>query len=376
MFKHVPTVARVAALVAGSILAASCASIPSPRALACADAAPPAIAVSSDGRTEHAQLDVLIYNMEGLGWPARKGRAAELSEIGHRLAALRQTGQAPDVVLFQEVFSGAARHAVEDAGYPALVAGPSRHARRQLPADGRVPGRRWKEGELGLKLASSGLAIVSRYPIVEHEAEPFSHRSCAGTDCFSNKGALLARIAIPGVPDPIDVFDAHMNARTRSGAAPARTLVAHHVEARELADFVNRTAVGDAPILLGGDFNMRHSQPRFDAFEKVEPMAVVQRYCLQPGAGCQTRINWQSQTPWLDTEDLQLFQAGHRVDIRPIRVETMFDGRPDSPKLSDHNAFRVVYELSWRTDATPARETCQIEGDPRHAPAVIAAAQS
>ena len=35
------------------------------------------------------------------------------------------------------------------------------------------------------------------------------------------------------------------------------------------------------------------------------------------------------------------------VKVRPIRVEGMFDGGPSGPVLSDHNGFRVVYEISW-----------------------------
>src|SRR4051794_29094731 len=47
-------------------------------------------------------LDVLSFNIEGLGWPARTGRAPKLAEIGRNLAALRGAGQDPDLVLFQE----------------------------------------------------------------------------------------------------------------------------------------------------------------------------------------------------------------------------------------------------------------------------------
>lgn len=52
----------------------------------------------------------------------------------------------------------------------------------------------------------------------------------------------------------------------------------------------------------------------------------------------------------MDTQDLQLFRSGSHVRIRPVRVMAMFDGRPDSPALSDHDGFRVIYELSWRVD--------------------------
>jgi endonuclease/exonuclease/phosphatase family metal-dependent hydrolase len=206
-------------------------------------------------------------------------------------------------------------------------------------------------------MASGGLAIVSRYPILAHAADLFGHRACAGLDCLSNKGALLAQIAIPGVPDPVQVFDSHMNSRHASHAALPRSLAAHHLESQELADFM--TARGDAslPTVLAGDFNMRHSQARFAVFEKTEPLTVVQRYCRQD-AGCEVRAAWTDDTPWLDTEDLQLFRAGQRVDIRPVRVEPMFDGGSGGPMLSDHYALRVTYDLSWAANTQPSLGAC------------------
>jgi hypothetical protein len=53
----------------------------------------------------------------------------------------------------------------------------------------------------------------------------------------------------------------------------------------------------------------------------------------------------------MDTQDLQLFAPGTRVTVRPVRVEAMFDGSEGSPRLSDHDGFRVVYEISWPVGA-------------------------
>jgi hypothetical protein len=100
----------VAALALGG-----CGTAPPLRVMAC-DAAPAAAVVhSADGREASAQLSVLTYNLEGLGWPARNGRAKELKEIGERLNAARATGSGADIILFQEMFSGAAKRAVAAA---------------------------------------------------------------------------------------------------------------------------------------------------------------------------------------------------------------------------------------------------------------------
>lgn len=126
---------RCAALAGAASLLAGCATLPQDRSITCEAAGRP-VFLSADGRTASLRLDVLTYNIEGLGWPARRGRAAELREIGQRLAALRATGAGPDVVLFQEVFSGAAVNAVDAAGYPAQAAGPGRRRHRDLPSAG------------------------------------------------------------------------------------------------------------------------------------------------------------------------------------------------------------------------------------------------
>ncbi|WP_165374808.1 hypothetical protein [Sphingomonas montana] len=39
-------------------------------------------------------------NVEGLQWPARSGRAKQLRRIGEILHTQRESGAAPDVVLF------------------------------------------------------------------------------------------------------------------------------------------------------------------------------------------------------------------------------------------------------------------------------------
>ena len=338
---------------------AGCASLPSPRTISCAESAAPRIDVSPGGGSATTTIDVLTYNIEGLPWPARSGRAAKLRAIGAHLDALRREGAAPDVVLFQEAFSGASAKAVEATGYPARVVGPTRTERRARDAAGKVPGsRKWRKGEIGIRVLSSGLVIASRYPIVQSASEPFSRRSCAGFDCLSNKGVLHARVAIPRVPDPIDIFNTHMNAQRASGVSKERHTPAHNIQAEELAAFLEARRVPENPAIFGGDFNMRRSLLRFDTFDTLQPLALVHRYCTSKDSGCDVRMSWDGDAPWMDTQDLQLFASGERVEVRPVRVEAMFDGRPDSPLLSDHDGFRVRYAISWDAAAQPSPGAC------------------
>jgi hypothetical protein len=63
------------------------------------------------------------------------------------------------------------------------------------------------------------------------------------------------------------------------------------------------------------------------------------------------RLSWDGDTPWMDTQDLQGFDSGTRVSLRPVRVDALFDepwkGRP----LADHDGLLVVYRLRWAAAA-------------------------
>jgi hypothetical protein len=49
----------------------------------------------------------------------------------------------------------------------------------------------------------------------------------------------------------------------------------------------------------------------------------------------------------MDTQDLQAFFPGARIDITPIAIEAMFDEPVDGVMLSDHDAYLVEYRVSW-----------------------------
>lgn len=339
------------AAVAGlSLLTAGCGTALPFRALSCGEVRP-LPPVQADNGMASVTLSVLTYNIEGLGWPARNGRAESLAKIGQHIAALRAAGSAPDVVMFQEMFSGAAKKAVLATGYPAIVSGPPRTEKSDTPRQARLPGHsNLRRGETGFHLTGSGLAIASRYPILYAERHSYGKRSCAGFDCLSNKGILLARIAIPGVPTPVDLYNTHMNSRLASRAPHARNLAAHQRQALEASRFIDETDNDKIPMIFGGDFNMRAAQDRWDNFTRYQPMTLVHRVCREPASGCDVRMSWDGDEPWMDTQDLQFFAGSETVTVRPIRVEALFDGGPAGPQLSDHDGFMVTYRLSWPKD--------------------------
>lgn len=345
---------------------AACAT-PSPyRELSCSETTAPVLQ-TIDGARKSATLSVLTYNIEGLGFPARRGRAANLRKIAQRLAESQSQGRGPDVILFQEMFSGAAKRAIADSGYPAIVSGPHRTSAPGNSNKNSLPGRsHLKRGEIGIHLSGSGLAVASRYPIIQVRKQAYGRRSCAGLDCLANKGIMQARISIPGVPTPIDIYDTHMNSRGASRAPAERNLAAHDRQAQEASQFINDTHDDAFPLIFGGDFNMRHSEPRWEGFSRYQDLSLVHRVCADQQSGCDVRMSWDGDEPWMDTQDLQFFWNGDAVSIRPIRVEAMFDGGRSGLRLSDHDGFLVTYELSWKdgTEAPTVSGTCATTSHP------------
>lgn len=344
---------RLAVSAALLSIAAGCTHLPPPTLADPQNAPRPRLIRFAGETATEVSLDVLTFNIEGLGWPARRGRGSSLAQIGDTLARLRAEGRAPDVVLIQEMFSPAALRAVQAMGYPNMVVGPSRTQRKRMADTPMMAGPfRRRKGETGMHLVGSGLAILSRYPIVAHDAEPFGKHRCAGLDCLSNKGMIHARIAMPGVPQPIDLFGTHLNSQGASRVPAQRNGQAHRLQVGQLARFIDAAAQGGVPAILGGDFNMRGSTERFDRFRSASRnFTLVHQYCEANRATCDVRMSWDGDAPWLDTEDLQLFHDGTLVSVRPVRVEAMFDGADGLPHLSDHDGFRVTYRLRW----TPAK---------------------
>jgi hypothetical protein len=62
---------------------------------------------------------------------------------------------------------------------------------------------------------------------------------------------------------------------------------------------------------------------------------------------CDVQLSWDGDEPWMDTQDLQGFESGRQVRVKPVRLEAMFDAPQDGKMLSDHDGYLVTYELSW-----------------------------
>lgn len=184
-----------------------------------------------------ATLSVMTYNLEGLPWPARKGRGLFLREITAEFQRMEQRGVLPDVIVFQEAFSSQALQAAASTPHPFFTSGPRATRRSELPKSRDPIPRKsnYLRGEWGVRFMVSGLAIASRYPIIEEHRQPYGPSSCAGWDCLAKKSVMLVQVAVPGVPDPIEIATTHMNSQGASGVKPEKHLAAHMAQSAELA---------------------------------------------------------------------------------------------------------------------------------------------
>lgn len=262
----------------------------------------------------------------------------------------------PDVLLLQEAFVPSATRLAPSSGYGNFVRGPGAGQKPRYqpePYDRAfLRGRRILKGEKLGKILNSGLVLATEFGIDAVITEPFGRRSCAGYDCLANKGMILARINVPGMPAPLFVLNTHLNARSASGASPARSLYAHNRQAEELARFLEQEWRQQGPLIYAGDFNTKNSHERFTFKDERLPGDWAHRYCHSNRDLCDVRKSWDSDEPWMDTQDLQGFADGNGITIEPVEIAAMFDSPVDDKMLSDHDALSVTYRLSWDRDQT------------------------
>jgi endonuclease/exonuclease/phosphatase family metal-dependent hydrolase len=291
----------------------------------------------------------MTYNVEGLPSLVRKGRGEALKAIGHQLATMRAKGIEPDVVLIQEGFRDEIWDLIDASGYPYVARGPRKGQRDPNYLKGDKPDYRRvkyrRHGEGWGKWGSSGLWVLSNHPI--EWVKSHAYRYCAGLDCLANKSVMLVAVQIPGLPTPVEIADTHLNSHGASRVPSKRYDEAHHLQAEELGRFLQAERTPGAPLIVGGDFNVRHSPGRFDYVMTEYPFMVVSRWCHENPGACDTQISYTGDAPWLNTQDLIGFLNGDSAEVIPKAVEATFDGA-DEPVLSDHNGYKVTFKLTPR----------------------------
>lgn len=291
-------------------------------------------------------FSVMTYNVEGLPWPVRHGRGAALRKIGHELGAMRAKGVQPDVVLVQEGFRDEMWALIDATGYPYVARGPRKGQRDEnYLRDEKTDYRRVKYRDRGEglgKWGSSGLWVLSDHPIESVKSHAYHY--CAGLDCLANKSVMLVAVQVAGLSTPVEIANTHLNSHGASKVPSSRFNAAHHLQAEELGRFLQASRTPGAPLIVGGDFNVRRSPGRFDYMMSEYPFMVVSRWCHERPGACDTQISYDGDAPWLNTQDLIGFLGGDAVEITPTAVEATFDGAAE-PVLSDHDGYKVTFKL-------------------------------
>ncbi|MCP1468618.1 endonuclease/exonuclease/phosphatase family metal-dependent hydrolase [Sphingobium sp. OAS761] len=319
-------------------------SVPPPLTLAAApDTLPP------------GYLSVLTYNVGGLPWPVARDRPQALAAIGDRLAQMRATGAAPQVVVLQEAFTTDAEAIARRSGYGFVAFGPGAGmAQPALP--GYAPARSiWKGETVGPQL-SSGLVILSDYRLSDIRRQPFPKGACAGYDCLANKGMLSARVAVPDAPAPVEIIATHMNSAGPSGQPEIVSRAAYARQIDALDRFDDRPESHRTIRLFAGDFNMGHSPGRLELLmgyikkrkAKVATAMGRDKYadgCRAMRSLCGAQFAMAANVPAQHANDWQFYAAPDMRMLAAVSREVMFKPDANGKTLSDHLGLKVTYRF-------------------------------
>lgn len=313
-------------------------------------AAIPPMETLADGR-KAIGLRVLLWNVEGLPWPIRSGRDPRLARIAEWIAARRKAGLGPDILILHKAFTPEASRIAGAASYASIVPGPALGQQRKLPPAkppaGYADGAHWWKGEGIGKWLDGGLYVATDLPVAATTSEAFGADSCAGYDCLSNKGALLAALQLPGAPEPLYLFNTHRNSREPAKVGIARAEASHRLQTQENDAFLSAVPA-DAAMIAAGDFNNYRAGDRSGRFANDPAFRLAGK-----GAGFAARpAPMTDAAAWQQAYDLLGYRSGDQLRIEPLSVATLFDGE-NGPRLSDHDAQYIVFRVSWDDKATP-----------------------
>ena len=312
----------------------------------------PPIETLADGR-KAMRLRVLLWNVEGLPWPIRRGRDPKLSAIADWIGGRRNAGLGPDILILHKAFVPAASDIAVAGGFASILPGPALDQARHLPAaappTGHADGARWGKGEGVGKWLDGGLYVATGLPVLAARSEAFGGASCAGYDCLSNKGGQVLRLGIPGAPEPLMLFNTHRNAREPSGVNIARAEAAHIVQTRENDALLAAFGAKGTAMIAAGDFNNYRAGDRVGSFASDPAFRLAAK---GPGFAARAAPMTDARA-WREAYDLVGYRSSDALTVEPLAVATLFDGK-NGPVLSDHPAQYIIFRLSWRPDAAAA----------------------
>jgi len=303
-----------------------------------------------------SELSVLTYNVEGLPWPVRTGRDADLARITQRLQELRHTGSQPHIIVLEEAFSDAAQAIPIKAGYRFIADGPAASdagAPATLPADRAFLAQAsFLSGETWGKWRGSGLRIASDYPILAVKRAAYPAYACAGMDCLANKGVLLVTVAVPGAAQPVVIVATHLNSRRAAGVSFERSFYAYRRQVDFLTDFVRNNVASGMPLIVAGDFNAGQEPQRrayllrqAETWRATAPVQAALDTCLEARTRCATQNGPDLLFSQQRGRDWQLFASGQAVSLALKSMCALFGHDAQGRMLSDHVGYAATYRI-------------------------------
>lgn len=299
-----------------------------------------------------AVLRLLSFNINALPNAVKSGGDEQYARIAEILRERRAAQTHPQIIVLQEAFNAKADVIQNTTGYRYIVRGPGRRdvskkGKAHWTLRSRKPYAAFDDPQ---KLTGSGLVILSDYPIIEAQHKAFDSDMCAGFDCLSNKAILLARVAVPGLENPIDVVNSHFNSRRKAGAPTRWTLEAHQRQTDTLDWFLSKVHSGN-PIVLAGDFNTRQSA-RFAYFREKIALQDTAEVCLSLTGTCGVDAETKIDEILYDTNDKQFFNGSQSHGLTPVHIVRNFTEQIDGKPLSDHLGYEVHYRITSSSTAS------------------------
>lgn len=291
----------------------------------------PVAVTNQDRDVSEVEITVATQNMKGLPLAKNLKRRTEtfLFEVNDVYVP------APDLVGVEEAFVPGIRCRLKkSAGHPYFA----------MPK------------MTGIHLMNSGLAALSRYPIICQKFVPF--KESRDTDALVSKGVLLTRVRHP-VLGEVDFYMTHMQAAYKD---------VHQYDDARLAQAGQIAALmacesGDRTIIAVGDFNMIDDSAAYLYLttDPLGPQLVDTMRTLHPGADLDT---WRPENP-----DIKDTDTSQRIDYVFVRAGKGWEWDPqesvggvtrpcgaeneeaciDSPNVSDHAGILETLNFK-RTD--------------------------
>lgn len=268
-------------------------------------------------------LRVLSYNVQGLPVPIG-GSWERMTDIGKILYQMRKAGTAPHVVAIQEAwFENKSEPLLKESKYPYVFRGPG-------PNLGKIVG--------------AGLVILSEFPI--SEAAESTYSDCNFTDCLATKGVVRVRIHIDGLPEPLYLFDTHLQADNDPFVPVSTSQEIRTRQIREEELFRRALSSKQVPTIFVGDFNFHPKDRDYKYFKANTPFQSAHEYCIDTGS-CSGDSRLEIADDYAKSYDHSFFLSTSRVNIRPVHLARTFKEQPHGEPLSDHLALETRYHISW-----------------------------